>query len=435
MHLIDRSKLTVRENRQRKSFPEEAQQELTSSIERLGLQNPVVIEHSHDMQSYFLVSGERRLRSVDLLAVLAKSFRCDGQTIQPGFVPCTLLTELNEPKRYEAELEENINRLDLSWQERAHAFASLQKLRVHQHGAYSPANPEGWNLTKTAVEAGIAYSSGASVVRDQIIIAEHLADPDVAKAKDGKEAIRIIRKKKEIEMRQALAETYKETDDSIDMRCMEAHELMRSLPERSIDCIITDPPYGIGADSFGDQSALGHDYEDSRDILWDIVEWFRSEAMRICKENAHLYMFCSVENFYALRGEFTLAGWYVWPRPLIWAKGSGMLPQPERGPRYTYECILFAIKGEKKVNLVAPDVLIIPAVAGTELLHAAQKPIALFTDLLARSCLPGDRICDPFAGSFTAVLAAKKMKLNVVAGDKSPEAYATGVARLLSGES
>jgi DNA modification methylase len=91
-----------------------------------------------------------------------------------------------------------------------------------------------------------------------------------------------------------------------------------------------------------------------------------------------------------------------------------MLPRAEHGPRRNYECILYAIKGAKRVNFVANDVIPVPSERGGG--TAARKPVKLFEELLRRSCLPGDLVLDPCAGSGPIFDAAQNL-----------ECFATGI--------
>ena len=141
-------------------------------------------------------------------------------------------------------------------------------------------------------------------------------------------------------------------------------------------------------------------------------------------------MFCDIRLFFSIVSRFTAAGWTVWPKPLIWDKGNGMLPRPEHGPRYTYDAILFASKGDKKITGVYPDVLKYSAVSGQKLLHAAQKPVELLIDLLRRSCLPGDLVLDPFAGSGSIFESAKELSLRALGFERVKENYNTCKARI-----
>jgi site-specific DNA-methyltransferase (adenine-specific) len=107
-----------------------------------------------------------------------------------------------------------------------------------------------------------------------------------------------------------------------------------------------------------------------------------------------------------------------------------MLPRPEHGPRRTYECILFASKGDRKILKVANDVLAYPNVAEKD--HGAQKPVELFADLLSRSCYPGEQVLDPFMGSGTIFPAASKERLIATGCEINQEYYNLAVTRLES---
>jgi DNA modification methylase len=62
--------------------------------------------------------------------------------------------------------------------------------------------------------------------------------------------------------------------------------------------------------------------------------------------------------------------------------------------------------------------------------HPAQKPVALYTDLLRRSCNPGDRVLDPFAGTGTIFPAAHSLKIFATGVEKNQSAYGIAVRRL-----
>mgnify|MGYP001545419840 CR=1 FL=1 len=105
-----------------------------------------------------------------------------------------------------------------------------------------------------------------------------------------------------------------------------------------------------------------------------------------------------------------------------------MLPRPEHGPRYTYECILFASKGNKKVLVVKPDVISISPDA--KILHGAQKPVELFSDLISRSCLPGAAILDAFGGSGTTISAGIEARATVTLFELDKDNYNICLGRL-----
>ena len=165
------------ENRQRRHFDEKALIALAESIQKKGLLHPVVLQDDEKT----LVAGERRCRAVAMLAELFTSITHDGQTIPEGSIAYVTLRELSEDDLVEAELEENILRENLTWQEESDAIARLHELRVGQIPNQT------YKDTATEIAGDKASSATQVKVRDSIIIRQYLDDPDVAKAKSAKE--------------------------------------------------------------------------------------------------------------------------------------------------------------------------------------------------------------------------------------------------------
>lgn len=424
--LIDINILVIPPHRQRTEFPTSEMDELSMSILAKGLMHPPVVRND----GVTLVAGERRTRSIMALQAVGLSFMCDGQIVPPGFLPVNRLAALSDLEIREAELEENTIRLDLSWQERAKAIADLHALRLEQ----ARLNGETHTLGKTAKEVygGEALGSATTATHEAILLQEHLSNPEVAKAKTQKEAVKIVRKLKEAEHRAVLASAFDMKTTQHTLIKGDCRQYLPSLEAESIDCILTDPPYGVNADKFGDMADTKHNYVDSWENALVVYQTIAKEGFRVAKPEAHLYAFCDISHFPALALEFTLAGWEVWPKPFIWNKGNGMLPRPEHGPRYSYEAIIFASKGSKRVLKVDNDVISIPR--DQNLLHGAQKPVSLYTNLLARSVLPGSTLLDPCAGSGTIIEAADAMRCTCVAMEALEENFALCVSRLDQGK-
>ncbi len=422
MQLIKIEDLIIPSNRQRRYLNEETIRELAESIRTKGLLHPVVTYLQED-SSHALIAGERRVRAVQLLHKAQSPFLCNGQPVPPGQIPCILLGDLSSIDRREAELEENVIRDDLTLQEKAAAVAKLHRLRLEQNPLQTQSD--------TAEEISGSRQGSTQKIRDMLLINDHINLPDVARAKTPKEALKAIKKVTQQDLTAALVEIYGEqATDDFQIQLGKAEACFELVDNETFHCIITDPPYGIGADEFGDMGDFQHEYKDDSRTFWKIMEWLPAESFRTSKREAHLYMFCDIRMFFSVTSLFETAGWIVWPKPLIWDKGNGMLPRPEHGPRYTYDAILFASKGDKKVNGVAPDVLRFSGVSGQKLLHAAQKPVKLYVDLLSRSCIAGDLILDPFAGSGTVFDAAKKLTLRALGFEEKENAYNICRARI-----
>jgi DNA modification methylase len=79
---------------------------------------------------------------------------------------------------------------------------------------------------------------------------------------------------------------------------------------------------------------------------------------------------------------------------------------------------------------MAGDVLDFPA--DTNLGHAAQKPVALYRELLSRSCLPGQLVLDPFCGSGPIFPAAHELKVRATGIELDQGSYGIAVKRVES---
>lgn len=428
MKIIPAEALVIPENRQRRAFDEKKLQDLAVSILTKGLLHPPVVRYDGDQ--YWLVVGERRSRAIATLAVIGVGFMCNDTFIEPGKLPVTLISDLDPLALREAELEENTIRVDLSWQEQAAAVAELDTLRKDQ--ATVKGLPHTARATASEIVGKEAVGAEITRVTDALIISKHLADPAVAKAKSAKDALKIIRKNAEAEHRETLAANFNPSVSPHDAILGSCFDYAKALPANHFSCILTDPPYGIGADGFGDMAGTEHQYQDTKEHALECYKLVAQEGFRVCKEQAHAYVFLDPRMWAEVSFEFLLAGWEVWPTPLIWNKLNGMLPKPKHGPRRTYEMLLFANKGGKKVHRVGADIITVPLVTGRD--HGAQKPVQLYTDLLARSVYPGEAVVDFFMGSGTIFPACNKLKLIATGMEINKEYFNLALSRIDSRE-
>jgi site-specific DNA-methyltransferase (adenine-specific) len=432
MHLIPSDQITILQNRQRKLIDSTSLVELATSIQSIGLIHPLVVRREGDL--IILVAGERRLKAIQTIWAMGESFTHAAEAIPEGQVPCTNVQDLALLDAMEMELEENIRRQDLSWQEKAEATSQLFELRRLQ------AEKRG-HIPPTPVEfSREAYpdhdpSSARRAVREELIVARHLSDPDVAAAKTRDEGLKIILRKEETARTVALGERVGRTFSAADHTLLQGDclKLMPTLPPASFDVILTDPPYGINAQDFNDSGgkahAVGHTYNDSYDNWCSLMVTFSQLAAQVLKPSSHLYIFCDVDNFVELRSILSSAGFRCFRTPFIWVnQNSQRAPWPQSGPHRKWQMLLYAVRGDRPVTKLAPDVLTYPT--DPNLNWAAQKPVALYQDLLVRSCRPGDSVLDPFAGSGTIFPAAHPLKIRATGIELSPEAYGIAIQRL-----
>lgn len=429
--LIARADIVINPDRQRQEFNEEFVAELASGIASQGLLHALVFREDSE-KGLCLVAGETRIKAIEFMWMTGGSLMYDNQPIPEGFFPYTTLGELTELEAEEAELEENNKRRDLTWKEKA---AALQRLHVLR-GKQATAEGRIHTVADTAIEVtGRADGSFQNNIRRELIVAANLSNPAVAAAKSTDEAFKILKKQEQQREHQALAtsvgRTYNTSLHSLyNVNCI---QWMQEQSGEQFDCILTDPPYGMDAQDFGDGGGKlvnsEHHYDDSLESWRALMQQWCPLSFRLAKAKAHAYVFCAQQNFPELKVMMEAAGWYVFRTMLIAHKpNSGRVPLPDRGPRRQYETILYAIKGKRPTLSIQPDV--ISTTADANLTHGAQKPVALYVDLLKRTCRPGDTVADFFVGSGTIFAAATELKLIATGTEQSTEYYGMAYARL-----
>lgn len=425
--------ISVRPDRIRREFPEGDNRDLQESIQSIGMLQPIVLSLHLEGEGYILEAGERRLNAVRELYDLGGTFTFESEPVPPGLIPYVLLSDLSPIERLQVEVDENNCRVNFTWQERAVATEKLMKLRALQAQAVAAPIPTALEI---ATEAFPEFHPVAAqeAVRKDLILARNMNDPDVKNARTADEALKTLKRKETAAKNLDLAERIGASLTSASHTLLNTDSLdwMTSQPSGQYDVILTDPPYGMGADAFGDSGgkmAGAHFYDDTPELSLECYIALAREGFRITKPEAHIYAFCDIEAFQALKVIFAREGWRVFRTPLLWHKQTAYrAPWPEHGPQRKYETILYAIKGDRRTTKLAGDVLTFPP--DPNLGHPAQKPVALYQELLSRSVRPGDRVLDTFAGTGPILSAGHNLKCTVTAIEMDPTAYGIAAARL-----
>lgn len=432
IHIISLSAIQVDPDRQRKEFRREPLESLAESIRSRGLLQPIVVssippsfDTTDQPLGFELRAGERRLRAI---GTLSKPYLFNNDLIPPGFIPCTLFEDLDPYARKEIELHENILREPLTWQERNAAISELDELRRRENPSQTTIETA---RELAEVTGGSISASNAEIVRAKII-SKHMSDPRVASARNPREAYSIICRGEEAKLRTKLAELsgLRSPNSLIEGDCIEA---LSALPSDSFNMILTDPPYGINADSFGDAGA-SHHYKDDATSAYEIHKAILSEGFRLCKQQASLFMFCDIAKFASLREMAKAYGWYAWRTPLIWSKSGtmGHDPLPSQGFRRSYELILFCIKNSQTHNTLLNDVIECPRQANSA--HPAAKPVELLSRIMLSRLRPGDTVLDPCCGTGSIFPAANLGKFVATGIEIDPKFVELSRSRLASME-
>lgn len=187
---------------------------------------------------------------------------------------------------------------------------------------------------------------------------------------------------------------------------LDAVEWLKTIPDASVDLLITDPPYESLEKhrSIGTTTRLKKSNGSSN-------EWFSifpntrfpeliEQIYRVLKKNSHFYLFCDQETMFVIKPIAESLGFKFW-KPIVWDKRAiGM------GYHYRarYEFILFFEKGKRKLkDLGMPDVLEEKRVWRG---YPTEKPVPLIEKLIQQSSNENDLVIDPFFGSGSALIAS-----------------------------
>ena len=219
-------------------------------------------------------------------------------------------------------------------------------------------------------------------------------------------------------------------------------ELLKKIPDKSIDLVFADPPYNLQLrDTLyrPDQTtveAVTNDwdkFETYKDYDEFCLIWLK-ECKRVLKDGGALWVIGSYHNILRLGTSIQNLGFWIL-NDIIWHKTN---PMPNfRGTRFTnaHETLLWCTTSRKAKYTFNYQNLKelndgkqmrsdwhIPICAGKERLretnnqrsHPTQKPEALLYRIMVSSTNVGDTVLDPFLGSGTTAVMAKKLQRNFI---------------------
>jgi len=209
-------------------------------------------------------------------------------------------------------------------------------------------------------------------------------------------------------------------------------EIMKELPDKSVDLVLTDPPYGIAFKS-NRQTYQDKIINDGLDEWREILPKFLKEFNRVLTDTGCCCCCCGggktpVAAIFTLEAikHFNLI------QTLVWRKFIGL------GWRYrpAYENIIILSKDRDNYNFYDDSKSCANVIEGinqdipVEGDHPTQKPLALMIRLLNIHSMPGDMVLDAFTGSGTTLRAAKDLGRKYIGIEISEKYCEIAVKRL-----
>lgn len=200
-------------------------------------------------------------------------------------------------------------------------------------------------------------------------------------------------------------------------------KMMRTIPDDSIDCILTDPPYNIGLFMHKRNTNLKKMRENQFAYAgWDNMEYqswkrnmnrFLTECSRVMKKKGTLIIFMSILKVSDIIEIATKYGFY-YKTTGVWHKTNPMPRNMKIQFVNSTECwIYFIYKGTSgtfnnngKVKHDFLESSVCPASEKKHGNHPTQKPLKVLKELISCVSYPNDIILDPFMGSGSTCVAS-----------------------------
>lgn len=428
--------------------------ELVDSIRDRGILSPILIKASGE-----LIFGERRWTSAKHLGLPT--------------VPVRIAENLSNEELQIIELEENIKRKQLPWQEEAAAVLRIHKLYLAQDSE--------WSLAKTAR----AVNMSDKYVPVVLSIAEAIEEGDTAVA--GADTLRAARtilvRRRQRQQDSALnaisaGEFTLEDEEEIQPDLFEEPPAVYSpalqgapvaatpgapevkpiakptpkaapapapyqifhadMSEKLADysgpkfnMLHLDLPYGVKLNGQANQDSFeGGGYDSNPEIYWRLLNILLDRWDTFMFDSSHFMCWISME-FYSetielFQKKLASKDVFVCATPLIWHKtdNRGIISDVKRRPRNIYEACLFGSTGDRFIVKPGSNVYGAPTAKATAI-HTNEKPIPMLKAFMENFVDETSRVLDPTCGSGSAIRSAELLKAESAVGWEFNEDFAT----------
>jgi site-specific DNA-methyltransferase (adenine-specific) len=406
------SDIIVKQDRQRKTYTKAGIDSLAVSLSTNGQINPLAVNRESD-GTLTLLAGERRL-------IAAKQLNWTE-------IEVTEFADLNELQREEIELDENLQRENLPWQEEVAAKRRIWEIRAKLYGE---------TVKEVAEHVGMSHGSLWEDARLAQVMEEV---PELKLSKNKTQAmskLRLLKRRMALEELASRGSVVPVGGEDYSGRVHQGDcvEIMKEWPNGIIHCVITDPPYGIDLGEGQTKKSSNHPtiYADDHYDIMEVVALAAREAYRLLVDNSHAYFWFDIKAYSSVFKLLTDVGFTVDPIPLVWTKNvPGQANHPDSRWASGYEACFFCRKGQRAMlKQGQSNVLHYDVVPSGKKIHPVEKPTNLLRQLIETSTVPGEVILDMFGGSGSTAEAAIQMGRNFITIEKDPAFHAGIIERL-----
>lgn len=376
---------------------------LAKSIKEYGLLEPILLDQDNN-----LVAGFRRLTASIMLGM---------DTIR-----YERLGTLDPVRAQEIELEENIRRHQLNWQEESKAVTRI-------HGMKMTSDPT-WTAEKTAE----ALDMSRRKVFNSIELAKAVDEfPDVARAETQAGAMMRLGQIKQLDQRKVDAKVRMQAEEMgikpktsalvVQTDLKPVPNFLNELADESVDFFMSNPPYGVDIESvfIGERTI----YEDAAKDIVPMLYRVAKEVYRALKPDRWFVFFYPTARLEEGKDILNTAGFAFQQVPCVWYKPNkflSSLSNPYQSFSSQYETFFWARKGQPRFNkLRLGNVFVYDTPDRDDRIHPLQMPVDLWKEIIEIGSVEGESIIEPFAGSGSGGVAAVETSRNYVGLELSPE--------------
>jgi ParB/RepB/Spo0J family partition protein len=420
--------------------------DLANSLSRLGQLQPIILDGDGD-----LVAGERRLKAAMMLGW--------------NEIDAIYMRDLDEVGRKEVELEENLRRKEFTWPEEVLALEKLYNLKVEKYGSRTSGTDgsEGFGIKDAADQ----FDRSSGNISESLQLARALREfPNLAFEKTKSAAFKQWKRLREHRIREEQAKrrnaavaASSASDEGATLDSLvgttgglkavagpveappagttaqvaplvkkagfkgyglmyrgDSEFVLRNMDPAIIDCIVTDPPYALSMFRGDDQATSGRRlaehqggmYDDDPHKVLDKLDKVVEQCARVLKPNGHMYIFFH-HNWYDEIREMLMRHFgedAVEATPIIWIKNTSGIGDPNERWVYSYEPFIFINRGRSLVKPQGHNWIQTNTVPPGQKTHPTEKPTMLLRQIIQASCVKGEIVLDPYAGSGSTVIAA-----------------------------
>ena len=178
-------------------------------------------------------------------------------------------------------------------------------------------------------------------------------------------------------------------------------ELMKNIPDGSVDLVLTDTPYLCDYSRHDSKSRFSKKIanDENNSANEGMIERYLQECFRIMKDNTAIYCFCNYKKIDFFKQQIEKSGFNL-KNIIIWDKQRNGMGDLSTTFGYSYEFIIFASKGQPKIRgKRISDVWQFARVKPKEQEHQNQKPIDLLKQAIEKSSNENAVVFDGFMGS------------------------------------